>query len=133
VSPRIPGTYSMPRTRTTAGAGRLAPVAVPTPTAQLPGQHRAYRSESGCGAIVALEPAKAAPAGIWIPPGELELWHLSVSHPDRYPTWDEMADVRYELVPDEVTMALLLPPRAEYVNAHEHCFHLWQIDDRRAA
>ena len=40
--------------------------------------------------------------------------------------------MRYELVPAEVTMALLLPPPDEYVNAHEHCFHLWQIDDRRA-
>jgi hypothetical protein len=29
-------------------------------------------------------------------------------------------------------MAMLLPPRDEYVNEHEHCFHLWQIEDKRA-
>jgi hypothetical protein len=126
------GTYATPRTRATAGAGALTQVQVPAPTAQLPGDHRAYRSASGCGIIVGLEPAKAAPAGIWLPPDELALWHLSISHPDRYPTWDEIADVRYELVPDAITMAMLLPPRGQYVNVHERTFHLWQIDDRRA-
>jgi len=132
VTARVPGIYSMSRTRTTRGAGPLTPVEVPAPTLRLPGRHRAYRSGSGCGVIVGLEPVKAAPPGIWLPPAERELWHLSISHPDRYPTWDEIADVRYRLVPDDVTMAMLLPPSGEYVNAHERCFHLWQIDDRRA-
>ena len=132
MSPRVPGTFSTPRTRASAGAGPRPPVAVPAPTSQLPGDHRAYRSASGCDVIVAREPAMAAPAGIWLPPAELELWHLSIAHHDRYPSWDEIADARYALVPDEVTMAMLLPPRGDYVNAHEHCFHLWQIDDRRA-
>jgi hypothetical protein len=129
----VPGTYSTPRTRTTPGLGRLAPVEVPKPTAMLPGTHRAYRAASGCGVLVGLEPARAAPAGVWLPAGASDLWHLSISHPVRYPTWDEVADARYELVPDDVTMAMLLPPRDEYVNVHEHVFHLWQIDDRRAA
>lgn len=128
---RVPGTFA--RSRATAGAGRLVPVEVPAPMAALPGRHRAYRSTSGCGVLVALEPARRAPAGVWVPPEALELWHLSISHPARYPTWDEIADVHYALVPDDVTMALLLPPRGEYVNAHDNCFHLWQIEDRRAA
>jgi hypothetical protein len=126
MSPRVPGT------RISAGAGTLRPVAVPAPTKSLPGQHRAYLTATGCSVIVALEPAKAAPAGMWLPEGARDLWHLSIAHRTRYPTWDEIADVRYELVPDDVTMAMLLPPRGEYVNAHERCFHLWQIDDRRA-
>ena len=54
-------------------------------------------------------------------------WHLSISGRDRYPSWDEIVDARYRLVPDEVTMALLLPPREEWVNAHEFCFHLHQV------
>jgi len=127
---RVPGTFA--RSRVTAGAGRLVEVEVPAPTAALPGRHRAYRSASGCGVIVGLEPARSAPAGVWVPPEALELWHVSISHPDRYPTWDEVADVRYELVPDGVTMALLLPPRDEYVNVHATTMHLWQIEDRRA-
>jgi hypothetical protein len=127
---RVPGTFT--RSRTTAGAGRLVELEVPAPTASLPGAHRAYRSASGCGVIVGLEPARRAPANIWVPKAARDLWHISISHPDRYPTWDEVADVRYELVPDDVTMAMLLPPRDEYVNVHAHTFHLWQIEDRRA-
>ncbi|MBC7340853.1 MAG: hypothetical protein H5U02_00100 [Clostridia bacterium] len=56
-------------------------------------------------------------------------WHLSISHPDRYPTWDEIKEARYLLVPDNVTMAMLLPPKTEYVNVHKNCFHLWQIKE----
>jgi hypothetical protein len=63
------------------------------------------------------------------------LWHLSISHrtnearpqPGRYPTWDEIADARYRFCPDDVTMAMLLPPKSEYVNAHATTFHLWQV------
>jgi hypothetical protein len=54
-------------------------------------------------------------------------WHMSISHPTRLPTWEEVRDARYELIPDEVTMALLLPPRDEYVNVHEFCLQLYQV------
>lgn len=60
-------------------------------------------------------------------------FHLSISHrtnnlkPGRYPTWDEIIDARYRFCPPEATMAMLLPPKAEYVNLHETCFHLWEI------
>lgn len=54
-------------------------------------------------------------------------WHISVSHPMRYPTWDEISKARYDLVPDDAFMVMILPPRAEYVNLHKNCFHLWQI------
>ena len=60
--------------------------------------------------------------------GGKECWHLSISCTDRYPTWDEIRDARYALLPGDVTMAMLLPPVAEYVNVHENCFHLWEID-----
>lgn len=67
---------------------------------------------------------------------EPEGWHMSISHrtngakpkPGRYPTWDEIADARYKFVPDEVTMALLLPPRGEYVNVHATTFHMHQVE-----
>jgi hypothetical protein len=51
-------------------------------------------------------------------------WHLSISHPMRYPKWDEISDARYSLIPNEVTMYMYLPPREEYVNFHKNCFHL---------
>lgn len=54
-------------------------------------------------------------------------WHISVAHPHRYPTWEEIKAARYDHVPDNVTMAMLLPPSEEFVNIHENCFHLYQI------
>lgn len=64
------------------------------------------------------------------------LLHLSISHrrdsrsgpvPGRNPRWEEIRDARYRFCPDEITMAMLLPPRAEYVNVHETTFHLWEV------
>ncbi|KKL08362.1 hypothetical protein LCGC14_2576620 [marine sediment metagenome] len=57
-----------------------------------------------------------------------EGWHLSISCPNRYPTWDEVAHARYSLIPNDVTLAMLLPPKEEYVNVHDFVFHLWQIE-----
>lgn len=53
--------------------------------------------------------------------------HMSISHPRRYPTWNEIKAARYELIPIGVTMAMLLPPPDQYINLHKNCFHLHQI------
>jgi hypothetical protein len=68
-------------------------------------------------------------------------WHLSISHrssqlvtsggnpmPGRIPTWEEICEARYRFVPDEVYMAMILPPRAEYVNVHPTTMHLHEIE-----
>ena len=52
-------------------------------------------------------------------------WHLSIACPDRWPTYDELQAARFELVPHDVTMALLLPPGG--VNGHVFLLHLWQV------
>lgn len=65
------------------------------------------------------------------PPG----WHLSISHrtnenppkPGRLPTWEEIKEARYSLLPDRIYAAIILPPQNEYVNCHETTMHLWQI------
>lgn len=56
-------------------------------------------------------------------------WHLSISHPDRHPTWDEIKTVRYRLCGPDLTMAMILPPVDRYVNvpAQDHVFQLWQL------
>lgn len=56
-------------------------------------------------------------------------WHLSISHPYRYPEWNEIKRARYELCPHNITMAMLLPPPAQYINIHENCFHLLEVQD----
>lgn len=54
-------------------------------------------------------------------------WHLNISTPRRNPTWEEIREARYAFIPDAVTVAMILPPKAEYVNLHNFCFHLHQI------
>lgn len=45
------------------------------------------------------------------PPVEgVQGWHLSISRPDRYPSWDEVAKARYELLPKNLNVVMLLPP-----------------------
>lgn len=53
-------------------------------------------------------------------------WHMSISHKSRLPTWDEVVAARYALIPDGAVMAMLLPPKAEYIDMHKFTFHLWQ-------
>ena len=55
--------------------------------------------------------------------GPERLWHISISCESRYPSWEELKKARYDLLPDEITMAMFLPPKAEYVNIHPNCFH----------
>ncbi len=100
-------------------------------TAQCP-NIKAFQKDAGDGhlsVLVGIEPDH--PGG--------PKWHLSISHrtndhpprPGRYPTWDEITSARYLFVPNKVTMVMFLPPREEYVNVHETCFHLWEVAPER--
>lgn len=54
-------------------------------------------------------------------------WHLSVStkHPLGY---YELKEIRYTFLPDSMAVAQIFPSREEFVNIHENCYHLFQID-----
>ena len=56
-------------------------------------------------------------------------WHISISHPKRYPTFDEIKAARYDLVPDEANMAMFFPSKNKYVNVHPNCFHLYEVKE----
>ena len=59
-------------------------------------------------------------------------WHISISHPYRYPTWDEIYTAWYDLVPGagkHFNGAIFLPRKTEYVNIHKNCFHVHQLND----
>lgn len=65
-------------------------------------------------------------------------WHLSISHrtnhhqprPGRYPTWDEIADARYALLPTDLSVVMHLPPPDQYVALHDTTFHLHEHPER---
>ena len=110
---RVPGTFKQ-------RPGRPIELSVPRWFAQQHG-HGVRRFALGeCTVIVAREPLGRD--------GALA-WHLSISHPSRYPTWDEIKTARYELTPPEVTMVMVLPPPEEYVNleAQDNVFHLHEM------
>jgi hypothetical protein len=86
------------------------------------------------GSLPAMGGTKAYRMGacqILVSPGH-DGWHLSISRPDRLPSWEELRDARYALVPEDVTMAMFLPPRSEYVNVHETCLHLYEVPEGAA-
>jgi len=58
---------------------------------------------------------------------EPEGWHLSISCPDRDPTWDEIATARYRMLPQVKEMAMYLPALEDYVNLHPYVFHLYEV------
>nr|DAP24672.1 MAG TPA: hypothetical protein [Caudoviricetes sp.] len=55
-------------------------------------------------------------------------WHLSIAtnHPLGY---YEIKKIRYMFLPDGIQVAQIFPPREEFVNVHENCYHLWEIKD----
>jgi hypothetical protein len=58
---------------------------------------------------------------------EFGRWHLSIAHPARYPTWHEITQARYRLLPADATIAMLLPPQYEYINIGKHVFQMIEI------
>ena len=53
-------------------------------------------------------------------------WHLSVTsnHPLGYM---ETKQIRYMFLLDRICVGELFPPREEFVNIHENCYHLYEI------
>lgn len=54
-------------------------------------------------------------------------WHISVSCSSRYPTWDELAAIKYHFC-EKIEMVMVFPPPVEYVDIHEYCFHIHEPD-----
>lgn len=52
-------------------------------------------------------------------------WHLSISHKERYPSWDEIMAFRSFMFDDDMEVIMVMPKVEEYVNLHQRCFHLW--------
>jgi len=55
--------------------------------------------------------------------------HVSVSHRDRLPTWDELRSVKDWTLGDARWAISVFPVAAEYVNDHPFCLHLWHCLD----
>jgi hypothetical protein len=69
---------------------------------------------------------------------EAQGWHLSISHEyhhkrgGRYPTWDEIAHARTELLPEGVDMVMRLPAE-ENAAVNGTTFHIHEHPEREAS
>jgi hypothetical protein len=64
--------------------------------------------------------------------GRVPRWHLSIAHPWRDPSWDEIKAAREQCLPPgcrELHFVMPLPPPRYWLNFHPHCFHLWEVFD----
>ncbi len=52
--------------------------------------------------------------------------HVSVSYPNRTPTWQEMCRVKDIFWNENECVMQFHPPKSEYVNIHPYCLHLWR-------
>lgn len=52
--------------------------------------------------------------------------HVSVSLPDRCPTWAEMCFIKDTFWTREDCVIQFHPPESDYVNNHPFCLHLWR-------
>ena len=53
-------------------------------------------------------------------------WHLSASC-NHVIGYYELKEIRYNFLPNSIYAAQIFPPREEFVNIHENCYHLYQI------
>lgn len=53
--------------------------------------------------------------------------HISMSHPHRIPTWDEIKFIRNKFGDPNKFYAMVFPPEEFYVNFHSFCMHLFEV------
>ena len=92
-------------------------IEIPCPPLGIPSLEKYAYTRKGCNIIVSRD----------LYGGNKLRWHMSISRSDRMPNYEEVRDARYALVPNNVTMVMMFPPKEEWVNIHERCFHLHEI------
>lgn len=57
----------------------------------------------------------------------IEGWdHVSISRPDRIPTWGEMDFVKRAFFREDEAAYQLHPPVADHINCHPRALHIWR-------
>jgi hypothetical protein len=54
-------------------------------------------------------------------------WHVSVSHANRYPTFEEAKHIRDKLIPADITLAIIVPsPNNQSLNPNT--IHMFEVE-----
>jgi len=54
------------------------------------------------------------------------LLHLSVSHAIKFPTWEEVSELRWQLLPKDVDFVIPMPRKINDPHPFPYCIHLQQ-------
>lgn len=52
--------------------------------------------------------------------------HLSVSMPNKTPSWDQMCEMKNIFWEENEVCVQYHPRKKDYVNVHHHCLHIWR-------
>jgi len=88
-----------------------------------------YGSEPGSnyGMFYILSPEKRLEKlSVLVAPTDSEWQHVSVSRPNRCPTWGEMCFIKDLFWDETETVVQFHPAKTEYINMHKYCLHLWR-------
>lgn len=51
--------------------------------------------------------------------------HISVTHKNRLPSWEELARIKSEFIGGDKEALHMIPKKDDHVNLHQRCMHLW--------
>jgi len=55
-----------------------------------------------------------------------KVWmHVSLSYPNRLPTYEDMVVVKREFIGDDRVAYQVFPDKEKHINHHPYCLHLW--------
>lgn len=74
---------------------------------------------------------RKAPLKVICAPSDEAWQHVSVSLPDRCPTWDEMCLVKNLFWTEDDCVMQYHPSKVDYISNHKFCLHLWKLNDGR--
>jgi hypothetical protein len=57
--------------------------------------------------------------------------HVSTAWSNRLPSFEELREVREVFFDDALVAVQVFPPKAEYINVHPYCLHLYARADER--
>ena len=84
-----------------------------------------FVGDDGCGAF--LIPSRVDSGGLRVIASSGFGWdHVSVSRKNRCPNWYEMSQIKELFFLDEEAVFQLHPAKADHINLHPHCLHLWR-------
>ena len=55
------------------------------------------------------------------------MWHVSINS-NHLLSYYELKELRYLFIADHRHMAHIFPPRSEFINLSENCFHLYELN-----